>query len=138
VAVGDADEEVVEVVPAFTVVGTKGVLDGATKLADVPVEVLVNVVDDKEEKGGEEDMTVLTLDVDGAVADPDGPDKDVEAPPVISREAPALEPEAALTPVEWTVSSQLPPHVSLVSPAHVELQLAGSVTFASSVLSQKH
>jgi hypothetical protein len=116
VAVGDADEEAVDVVPDFTIVAAEGVVIGTTELADVMVEDLVDDVAEESEEGTGEELAVVLLGVDGAVVEVDVKNADVEAPPNVAREASALEPEAAPTPVEWTVSSQLPPHVSLVSP----------------------
>jgi hypothetical protein len=100
VAVGDADEEAVDVVPDFTVVASEGVVTGATELADVTVEDLVDdVAEEREESTGEELAAVL-LGVDDAVVEVNVKNADVEAPPDVEGESLKLEPEATPTPVE--------------------------------------
>jgi hypothetical protein len=100
VAVGDADEDVAEVVPAFIVVGAEGVVGGATKVVEVAVEDLVDDAAEEDEGSAGENVEALALVVDGAAVDVDGANAGVEAPPNVAREVPALEPEPAPTPVE--------------------------------------
>jgi hypothetical protein len=108
--------EVVEVLPGLTVVG----------------------VDDV---GAGEDCTLVEVHVDVAVLEVDDEVTEVDVPPLVEGAPvpePVPEPEPGLTPVEYTVSSQWPPHVSLASPVHAMSQLEALVRVAFNALSQKH
>jgi hypothetical protein len=131
--VGAGGEEVVEVVPGLTVVGVDDV--GAGEDWEVHVDVAVVEV--------HVDVAVVEVHVDVAVVEVDEADTEVDETPLVEAvpvpvPEPEPEPEPGLTPVEYTVSSQWPPHVSLASPVHAMSQLDVVVRVAFSALSQKH
>jgi hypothetical protein len=115
----------VEVVPGLTVVGVDDVGVGEDwTVVEVHVDVAVVEVH----------VDVAEVEVDETVTVVDETPL-VEAVPVPE---PVPEPEPGLTPVEYTVRSQWPPHVSLASPVHAMSQLDAVVRVAFNALSQKH